>query len=222
MYGEGKACSLRYCFNSKLETIAALSDRFVWMVVVKQKKCIECGALFSPMKTTQRVCGWECALINAKKKPNEHKQKVNRSIHREKKIKLKTREDWLKDVQAAFNKYIRTRDRGKPCICCGENNNNEYGWDCGHFKSIGSHPELRFELTNAHRQLSRCNRGAAKYRTNERTTSARYEENLIKRIGQEKVDWLNSKHEPKKYTIDELKGMLVDLRVMTKCLEEKS
>lgn len=32
-----------------------------------------------------------------------------------------------------------------------------------------------------------------------------YRIELVKRIGQDKVDWLEGKHEPKRYTIDDLK-----------------
>ena len=183
--------------------------------MAKQKKCSECEKVFIPKMTLQKQCGWGCALKAAKQQTPKHNGKVVKAIQSARKQNLKSRTDWLRETQTAFNKYIRTRDKGKPCICCGENNDSDYGWDCGHFKSIGSHPELRYELTNAHRQLSSCNRGAAKYRTNERTTSARYEENLIKRIGQEEVDWLNGKHEAKHYTIDDLKELKALFKSLT-------
>ncbi len=66
-------------------------------------------------------------------------------------------------AQKAFNAYIRARDAGLPCISCGETNPPDlHGgqWDCGHFKTVGAYPELRFEERNAHKQCKSCNAGS--------------------------------------------------------------
>lgn len=125
---------------------------------------------------------------------------------------FKTAKDYIKPAQDAFNAFIRARDEalGLPCICCGkfpapEDWTRGGIWDAGHFLGRGAYPELRFEETNCHRQLKTCNGGSAKYAKKGRTVSQGYRERLIKRIGLEKVEWLEGPHDPKKYTIDELK-----------------
>lgn len=45
-------------------------------------------------------------------------------------------------------KLTRSRNYDKSCISCGETNPPDlHGgqWDCDHFLSVGSHPELRFD-----------------------------------------------------------------------------
>jgi hypothetical protein len=76
-------------------------------------------------------------------------------------------------AQQAFNAYIRARDADLPCISCGETNPPDlHGgqWDCGHFKTVGANPELRFEERNAHKQCKSCNAGAGKYTAKEATS----------------------------------------------------
>ncbi|STV05254.1 protein NinG [Klebsiella pneumoniae subsp. ozaenae] len=72
--------------------------------------------------------------------------------------------------------------------------------DCGHFKTVGAYPELRFEERNAHKQCKSCNAGAGKYTAKEATVAQQYEAGLIARYGQEYVDWLNGPHEMNQLT----------------------
>ena len=66
---------------------------------LKTKKCKSCGEKFTPSKPLQIVCGWECAnALTAK-----NKLKAIRKEQREERKKLKSRREWLKDAQAAFN-----------------------------------------------------------------------------------------------------------------------
>ena len=45
---------------------------------------------------------------------------------------------------------------------------------------------------------------------------------LVKRIGAEAVDWLEGPHEPKKYTVEELKAMTADYRAKTRELKGRA
>ena len=54
-------------------------------------------------------------------------------------------------------------------------------WDCGHYRSVGSAPHLRFHLWGAHKQCVKCNRYLSGNVTEYRTR-------LIQKIGQEKVE----------------------------------
>ena len=52
-----------------------------------------------------------------------------------------------------FQKFIRLRDKGKPCITCGEYRTLE----CGHFISR-RFDSTRYDEKNAHGQCAKCNR----------------------------------------------------------------
>ena len=153
-----------------------------------------------PRTSFQKACSPRCAMVVAKAE-QKREQKFRDQQTRE---KLKTRSDWTKEAQAAFNEFIRLRDSGKPCISCGTHDAGEGltggGWDCGHYRSTGACPELRFEPLNAHRQCKKCNR----HRSGNVTD---YRIHLVQRIGQEAVDYLEGPHEPKRYTIDDLRGI---------------
>jgi len=122
---------------------------------------------------------------------------------RARKERLKSKRDWAKEAQAAFNAYIRARDKGQPCICCGlPLSAGEVGgrYDCGHYRSTGSAPHLRFHEDNAHAQRKQCNRWGA-------GRAVDYRLGLIERIGLARVEALEADQEPRKYTADELRAI---------------
>lgn len=198
----------------------------------KPKKCKnpQCGEVFTPRNSLQKTC-WkvECALAVGQKELERRKkqeQKEFRAETKRRKEKVKSRADWLKEAQQVFNKYIRLRDAALPCICCGEWANEDWkpggSWDAGHFRSVGAHPELRFEELNCHKQLKSCNSGEGKFgkfHGNSRTVSKRYKERLPAKIGQEAYDWLMGPHEPKHYTIDDLKAIKAEYTKKIKEIE---
>lgn len=167
---------------------------------MKQKKCRHCKQPFTPLLPMQSVCGIECAKAIAKAK----REKVEKANDRQKREQLKTRSQWIAEAQRAFNSFIRERDRGLPCICCdapltqGSNPGGEY--DCGHYRSVGSAPHLRFDERNAHAQRKQCNRyGGGR--------AVDYRLGLIARIGIDSVESLEADQTPKHYTIDDLKSI---------------
>ena len=122
---------------------------------MRQKKCRYCKQPFTPVLPMQVVCGIECAKAIAKSK----REKVEKANDRQKREQLKTRSQWMKEAQIAFNAYIRARDANKPCICCGADLVAEAvggGFDCGHYRSVGSAPHLRFDERNANGQRKQC------------------------------------------------------------------
>lgn len=161
------------------------------------KKC-RCGVEYVQYTSLMTKCP-KCLAKQAK----ERREKKERKQHRDAKERLKTRSDWMKEAQAAFNRYIRARDKCLPCVSCGNyGNDRRYltgsKWDCGHYRSTGASPELRFNPLNAAKQCVKCNRDLSGNIVN-------YRIELRKRIGDENLDWLEGPHDPKKYTIDELK-----------------
>jgi hypothetical protein len=62
------------------------------------------------------------------------------------KKELMTLSDYLKLAQAVFNKFIRQRDIGQPCISCGKKINGVT--HASHYKSQGGHSSVRFHEKN--------------------------------------------------------------------------
>lgn len=150
-------------------------------------------------------CSMDCAVNYAKsaqerKKKSESSKRMSEAKKRDKAIKerLKTRGEWLRELQVIFNKYIRLRDARLPCVSCGRFHEGQ--WHAGHYLSVGAHPELRFEPLNVWRQCQPCNAHLSGNQIN-------YRKELVRRIGIEKVEWLESKHEPLKLTIEEIKEL---------------
>lgn len=114
------------------------------------------------------------------------------------KEKQKDRQYYLRTLQQWFNRFIRLRDAKEPCISCGTTKN--VSWSAGHYFTVGSYPNLRFNEDNVHKQCwFYCNK-------NKSGNIAEYTPNLIKKIGIDRFTELNVlKHHPLKLTVDELK-----------------
>lgn len=178
---------------------------------IKAKKCRNksCSCTFVPVRPLQTCCSIPCAMVIGREnalKQAAKKAQVERKTHREDVLKAKSRWQWLKEAQAAFNAYIRKRDEGLPCISCGSFTGKK---NAGHYRSVGSAPELRFEESQVWLQCEKCNSYLSGNLIN-------YRINLIKRIGLDKVEWIEEKHEPKKYTIPEIKSIKAQYKLKLK------
>lgn len=188
---------------------------------MKQRKCKACKTPFTPARSTQTACGIDCAMQLA----HEKKVKVADGDRldtvrkdRARKAKLKTRREWEKEAQSAFNAYIRARDKDMPCICCGlPLSAGDVGghYDCGHYRSTGSAPHLRFHEDNAHAQRKQCNRWGA-------GRAVDYRLGLIARIGLARVEALEADQTPRKYTVDELRAIRDEYRVKARALKREA
>lgn len=168
------------------------------------KRCKACWCEFTPSRPMQSACSPDCALklVTAKREKSERAAKtLERKADAAKREKLKTRGDYIKEAQQAFNLYIRTRDRiaGHPCISSGR----PLDWaansvDAGHYRSRGSAPHLRFDERNCHAQSKQENRYASGNATG-------YRIGLIQRIGLKAVEELEADQTPRKHSIDDLK-----------------
>lgn len=159
---------------------------------MRAKTCRACRTKFEPVRMGQVACGWECAI----KHTANLKAARDRKETKERKAKLKTRRDWLREAQSAFNRYIRTRDMGRPCISCGRHHTGQI--HAGHYLSTGARPELRFDERNVHAQCAPCNNHLS-------GNIVLYRKGLIAKIGLEAVNALEGPHDPKHYTVDDLK-----------------
>ena len=170
-----------------------------------QRKCKQCGE-YKPAGDGVKTPAWffcchahavEFAIAKsqaaakrkatAARKEQQAEQRAARKENARRKNEL-NRTAHLDKLQALVNQcVVNVRDKGQPCCTCGTIN-PLIKYDCGHFLSRGARPELRFELTNMHRQCSTvCNvYGSGK--------KAEYTEFIRARYGQEHLDWLNGPH----------------------------
>src|SRR5690349_2335076 len=70
-----------------------------------------------------------------------------------KKFKHKTIGKLKQELQEHFNRYIRKRDEGKPCISCGQVKKLQ----AGHFYPVSGWDGLRFNEDNVHGECEHCN-----------------------------------------------------------------
>jgi hypothetical protein len=181
---------------------------------MKPKRCKVCRTTFTPTKPMQCVCGLQCALSLAsiaKAKRERTQASQDRKETKANLEKLKSRADWAKEAQTAFNRWVRMRDADKPCISCGRMHGGK--WDAGHFLSRGARPELAYEPLNVHKQCNPCN-------THLSGNLALYRKNLVELVGMEKVEWLEGPHEPKHYSVDDLKAIKAKYTAMARELEK--
>ena len=170
------------------------------------KKCKACRCEFEPARAMQAACGIECAVALAaagRVKREKSAATADRCETRAKLEKLKTRGQYQAEAQVVFNAFIRTRDAGLSCICCGRTGAGQaHGgeWDAGHYRSRGSAPHLRFDERNVHAQLKQCNRYAS-------GNIVGYRAGLIARLGLAAVEALEADQAPRHYSIDDLQAI---------------
>ena len=104
------------------------------------------------------------------------------------------------------------RDYGKPCISCGGNLGSKY--DAGHFYSVGSSPNLRFNEYNVHAQCVHCNQHL-------HGNLILYSEQLPLRIGVDMFETLKSiRNIPLKLTTAEIKEQISYYKLKIKDLSK--
>lgn len=180
----------------------------------KKRKCRWCGQYSEAEKgsivglmffcnETHRI-NW--AMDNTSKalaKIRENKKREANAKRKEQKIANRTRSQWFDILQKLVNQWVlHVRDKDKPCCTCGTTNPG-IKYDAGHYRSRGACAELRFELTNIHKQCSvKCNVHGSGMR-------AEYREFIISEYGQDRLIWLDGEHPKLKdqfKTIEDIEG----------------
>lgn len=162
------------------------------------KPAAKCTSYMEKLGFATEECQHKAAIeaLNKQRAKNERKakadkvktEKADRAQHKENKEKVKRRSEWLDNLQTVVNQWVvHVRDKNEPCCTCGK---TKLGikYDAGHMISRGSSSELRFELTNIHKQCSvECNvHGSGKRKE--------YELFIIEKYGQAHLDWLLGPH----------------------------
>lgn len=164
-----------------------------------KKKVLVSDAVIGGIKA---FCSFEHLIEFTKTAPAKKIARKQVATHqREQKEKLKTAGDYIKEAQAAFNGYIRARDKNKPCISCGclpGDTVRGGNFDAGHYRSRGSAGHLRYNMLNCHSQCVKCNRYLS-------GNVVEYRKGLITKIGVERVEQIEMDNNPRKLTIEYLK-----------------
>ena len=147
-------------------------------------------------------------------------EKEGRQRRRAKRESFKTKAQWDKEAQSAFNRYIRIRDEGKPCVSCGNpligksNYLTGSAIDASHYRSRGAASHLKFNVFNVHSACTRCNRQLS-------GNAVEYRIHLIERIGLDRVKRLESDNEPRRFDIPYLQRIKSIFTRRARALEKR-
>lgn len=160
----------------------------------KPKKCKNCGKQFNPFNSLQRACGAKCE--NELRTKKQQGKKMDRG-----KVKTASKAHYTQLASMAVNKFIRFRDRGKPCISCGAKWRADF--QAGHLFSGGGHSSVRFDELNINAQCVECNSGS-------NFDQGAYITELIRRTSAEEFEEMKARaYEVKSYSIEELNRIVL-------------
>ena len=169
-------------------------------VANSKRKCAHCkerkpvGAML--IKEPQAFCNIDhwieykvSSIPKAKIKQAKLKESEVKARHKKKLKELRTRTEWYNLLQVEVNKHVRLRDINEPCCTCGTTN-PAIKYDAGHCFTRAARPDLRFNLTNIHKQCSvKCNQHGSGMRHE-------YQLFITSKYGPNHFEWLNSYHRP--------------------------
>lgn len=176
----------------------------------------EHGAIYAiELRTKEKV------KAEAKRIKDKHQaDKEGRARRQKIRESFKTKSQWDKEAQSAFNRYIRIRDDGKECVSCGNQliGKNNYltgsAIDASHYRSRGAASHLKFNVFNVHSACTRCNRQLS-------GNAVEYRIRLIERIGLERVERLESDNEPRRFDIPYLQRIKSIFTRKARALEKR-
>lgn len=159
-------------------------------------RCKNCKDKFEPLRFNHKYCLKDECIKAFVEEVKVQSWKVTKTRM---KNDLKTTQDWLKEAQTIFNKYIRQRDNGLNCISCQQPPKKK---NAGHYFSQGGHSNVRFDEDNVHLQCEACNTYLSGNLLN-------YQIGIEKRIGAQKLLELHERaHKEKRWGVDELKELI--------------
>jgi len=174
--------------------------------MANSKKRCRCCKSYALVETGITVplgffCSMDCVVAHSSKAGKVASVKRKKQTLAKLKESVKTASEWRIEAQAAFNAYVRYRDRDQPCISCdasGDHDGLGGYWDAGHYRSRGAARHLSFHQHNVHRQCSRDNRYLS-------GNIVEYRIRLIDRIGLDRVEALENNNDTVKHDITYLR-----------------
>tara|TARA_S200002703_G_scaffold44963_1_gene39367 strand:+ start:2673 stop:3197 length:525 start_codon:yes stop_codon:yes gene_type:complete len=160
-------------------------------------RCKNCKEIFEPKHFNQKYCfDSDCVAVWVEKSKKDNWKKLKKRM----KAELETTQSLMKKCQSVFNRWVRLRDAGQPCISCGGELGEKY--DASHYFSSGGHKSVTFDPDNVHASCVHCNRYLHGNLLN-------YQIGIEKKIGGERLFELHKKaHETRKYSKDELRDLI--------------
>jgi len=170
-------------------------------------RCKHCKDKFEPIRFLHKYClKDECIRAFVA----ETKEKMWKQTKTRMKENLKTTQDWLKEAQTIFNKYINLRDKGLPCVSCGKPIKGRV--NASHFWNANNHHNVRFDEDNVHSSCITCNQFLS-------GNLLEYRIRLCSKIGQKRFDELEAKrHVTKKWTAEELQQLIKEYKTKVRQL----
>lgn len=196
-----------------------------------KRKCKGCGEYFAADEIVKVPAGVFCSKSHAiewalkesekakakskSKAAKDTKEEIKRDRKRLKARKLElNRTSHLDKLQKLVNQYVvHVRDKDKPCCTCGTTS-QAIKYDCGHMRSRGSCPELRFELTNMAKQCSQqCN-------VHKSGNRIEFERFIVSEYGEEHLTWLNGPHPKLKEQLPDADAIESEIKRYRKLLRD--
>lgn len=206
-------------------------------LTIKAKTCKAkgCTERFIPRSMTHLGCSIPCAqeIVRAKREQAETKaRQESRARDRKAREEMKGKPELTAEAQHWFNRARRLQElaKGSACISCSRTQEavtmldpwKPGGlWDCGHYMGVGAAPQHRFDPLNAWLQCKSCNAGSGKFARKAATVHLSYRVNLVALIGLEQVERLETDHELKHHTRDDLRAIRDKYRAMAHALEKR-
>lgn len=195
-----------------------------------KRRCKQCGEYADANSGVKTPAGFFCshshaidfamtkadkarALQLAKARINrEAKAKEARKVDRQRKLDVKPLSYFRKKAKDSCHLYIRTRDEGMPCPCCGTM--QAVQWDAAHYRPAGVNSATRFDERNIHRCCQVCNQHKSGNLTPYRMW-------MVRKYGEEFVQALDNNHEIRRYTRTELEEIEVHYKTKLKELKQQ-
>ena len=140
---------------------------------------------------------------------NGKAEKAARAELRKRKADVKPIGYWMRRAQAEFNRFIRARDAGQPCISCGHPDDGSRQRHASHYRSVGGNPSERFNELNVWASCSICNSHLSGNLTAFRGA-------LVGKVGIEVVEALEGPHEPKRYRREDYQAIEAEYKAKLK------
>lgn len=183
----------------------------------KFKKCRSCSHRFQVFRSTQKVCSLECGIelarVEADKKEKAESRKNRKALRDYNRKDLRWQH---KQTQKAFNRmrvlqeleWFKKEGKEPECISCGK---KYMDWCCGHLKTVGAQPALRYDELNSFLQCNRyCNMGLSGNIEGNKTTRG-YKQGLKDRFSINEayliIEHCESHRDSKNWTWQELEDM---------------
>lgn len=207
----------------------------------RRRKCKTCREWFHPVRPIQPTClATECMTAYAIKFNDKAREKKLAKLRREKVAAKRRNRQRKRDfdrqdlkwqheqTQKVFNKmrrleellWFQARGLEPECISCGK---AQMDWCCGHFKTRGSQPGLRYDRNNTFLQCNNyCNKNLSGNIEGNKTTRG-YKQGLRERFGQTEGEWIidycETNTAPVKWEWQQLEAMRKEFAAKTKALE---